>query len=259
MKRPPMVRRAASAGLGLVWCLGFAMGVTPMNEPNEKQVYTVKKAEQRPGLDGAWNGPAWQQAAPLDIRNFHAQSSDHHPQVQARVLYDDRGLYLIFHVKDRYVLSTHTKYQDSVCEGSCVEFFVQPKPDKGYFNFEINAGGTLLLTYLEVSDRKTGANRRTTEVPWDTAKQVAIYHSLPSTVAPERTESTEWCIEYFVPFSLFEPWVGPLGTIAGQSWRANFYKCADKSSHPHWASWAPLGEQLSFHLPYYFGTLTFTQ
>ena len=37
----------------------------------------------------------------------------------------------------------------------------------------------------------------------------------------------------------------------------NFFKCADDSSHPHWASWAPIGEALNFHQPQYFAPLRF--
>ncbi len=231
----------------------------PETEPNENQEYTLHKASARPELKGLWEGPVWKSIAPLPVKHFHPQSSEHRPAVQAKLLYEDTGLYVFFDVKDRYVLSTHTNYQDSVCQDSCVEFFVQPKPGKGYFNFEINAGGAMLLTYIETPDRKTGADRKITEVPWDLAKSVTIYHSLPETVDPERTEPVEWRVEYFIPFSVFESFVGPLGNPAGQTWRANFYKCADKSSHPHWASWAPIGEKLSFHVPYYFGTLCFAE
>ncbi|MEW6117215.1 MAG: carbohydrate-binding family 9-like protein, partial [Nitrospirota bacterium] len=41
-----------------------------------------------------------------------------------------------------------------------------------------------------------------------------------------------------------------------REWRANFYKCGDATSHPHWASWAPV-EALNFHLPHCFGTICF--
>ena len=42
---------------------------------------------------------------------------------------------------------------------------------------------------------------------------------------------------------------------SGQVWRANLYKCGDQTSHPHWASWAPIGEALNFHQPGFFGGL----
>ena len=40
-------------------------------------------------------------------------------------------------------------------------------------------------------------------------------------------------------------------------WRGNAFKCADETSHPHWASWAPIGEALNFHAPGWFGDLDF--
>ena len=114
---------------------------------NKDMVYTIRKAAIRPELDGQWDGPAWRQAEPLDIAHFHKESSDHRPVTQAKALYDADGVYVIFEVKDRYVRSRHTEYQARVCDDSCVEFFVQPKPGKGYFNFEMNCGGHLLLYY----------------------------------------------------------------------------------------------------------------
>jgi hypothetical protein len=42
------------------------------------------------------------------------------------------------------------------------------------------------------------------------------------------------------------------------TWRANFYKCGDKTSHPHWLTWNPVDKpRPDFHLPQYFGTLVF--
>ena len=44
----------------------------------------------------------------------------------------------------------------------------------------------------------------------------------------------------------------------GVTWRANFYKCADHTSHPHWLSWSVIGSgKFEFHVPEYFGTLEF--
>jgi len=38
--------------------------------------------------------------------------------------------------------------------------------------------------------------------------------------------------------------------------RANFYKCGNETSHPHWLSWMPLAER-NFHDPSSFGQLVF--
>jgi hypothetical protein len=58
---------------------------------------------------------------------------------------------------------------------------------------------------------------------------------LPSQVEPEIVAPTEWCVEFFVPFVLLEKYVGALGDVYDQEWRVNLYKCADDTSHPHWA------------------------
>jgi len=65
----------------------------------------------------------------------------------------------------------------------------------------------------------------------------------------------EWCLEYAIPVALFEAYAGSLGNLASQTWRGNFFKCADATSHPHWASWAPIGEELNFHQPEFFAPL----
>ena len=143
-------------------------------------------------------------------------------------------MFVIFRVKDRYVKCTRTDYQSSVCCDSCVEFFVQPKAGKGYFNFEVNAIGTLHLSYIEDPTRTPNGFVKFTRVPWNLGSSVSIYHSITGRVFPEIAEPVDWTVEYRVPFSLFEHFVGPIGAVSGQTWRANFYKCADKTSHPHW-------------------------
>ena len=169
----------------------------------------------------------------------------------------DEGLFLFYRVRDKYVRCVHAEYQSSVCRDSCVEFFVEPKPDRGYFNFEINCGGAMLLYYIQDATIVGDDFKQREEVPWELGKLVQIHHSMPSTVEPEIEDDTDWVVEYFVPFALFESFVGPLAPVAGQTWRANFYKCADECSHPHWASWAPLHGEVSFHVPQHFAPIRF--
>jgi len=218
--------------------------------------YTIRRAAKRPELKGLWDGPVWSQADTLDVANFRAESSAHRPKVQARLLYDAAGIYGMFRVHDQYVRCVHTKFQDAVCRDSCVEFFVQPKPTPGYFNFEFSGGGAFLVYYVEDHTRTAEGFKKRTEVTAEDGRQVQVYHSLPSVVEPEITTDTEWRLEFAIPFRMLEKYAGALGDVRGQRWRANFYKCGDQTSHPHWASWAPV-DALNFHLPHCFGTLVF--
>jgi hypothetical protein len=218
--------------------------------------YTVNKTACPPALADAFDGPAWAAAACGVVSNFREESSDHRPAVRFRLLHNDTHLFVRFQVADRYVRSVQTAYMSSVCGDSCTEFFVRPRPGKGYFNFEVNAGGTLLLSYIEDPSRsETGHGFKKWEpVTATLASGIEIWHSLPSVVDPEITEPVDWGNGWIIPATLFEAYVGPLGPLSGQTWRANFYKCGDRTSHRHWASWAPVS-RLNFHLPECYGDL----
>lgn len=240
---------------------GSVRGERIVEEKNvESPSYKIGRAQEKPALDGNWEGPAWKDVSALDITHFYeTQISDHRPKTQAKAVYDETGIYIHFRVEDRYVRSIETEYHGKVWEDACVEFFVQPLPDRGYFNFEINCGGTMLLSYKENPTWKGKSLRKSGEVPWKLAKTVEIFHSLPEKVEPEIADATVWHVEYHIPFAVFDAYLGERGTPAGQTWRANFYKCAENNSHPHWASWSPIQGELNFHKPEYFAPITFAE
>jgi len=216
--------------------------------------YQVQRAAVPPTGEAFLDDPAWAQAEAGCVAAFRPEGSDHRPDVRFAVLHDATSLYVRFEVRDRYVRSVQTAYQGSVCTDSCVEFFVQPRPDRGYLNFETNAGGTLLLSYIEDATRTPGGFRKFRPVDAVWGRQIVVHHTLPAVVEPEMTGPVAWRLGYRIPVTLIEAHTGPLGPLDGQVWRANFYKCADHTSHPHWASWSPV-TAFNFHLPECFGEL----
>jgi len=214
--------------------------------------YIIRKQLTRGARPADWADAAWQNAETLELKNFRPEGSDHRPRTSARVLYDERGIHGIYQVEDRFVRCVWTEYGNDVWKDSCVEFFVQPRPDRGYFNFEFNCGGAFLCYHIVDPTRTADGFKEFAPVPWEIARGVQVRSSLPRTVEPEITEPVTWTLQFFIPFALFEKLLGPLGEIAGQTWRGNFYKCGDETSHPHWASWSPVDE-FNFHLPRCFG------
>lgn len=202
----------------------------------------------------------WHSAEPFEIASFHPKSSSHRPRTLVRGLYDADNLYVRFDAQDRYVRCVQTEYQSLVSNDTCVEFFAQPKPDKGYFNFEMNCGGALLLFYIEDPTKpETGSGyfKKYTVIPPEIGSTVRIEHSLPSVVDPEIAESVDWWLIATIPFALMEHYVGPVDRGCGVVWRGNFFKAAPESSHPHWASWSDIGQVLRFHQPDRFGGIRF--
>jgi hypothetical protein len=218
--------------------------------------YTVRAAGTAPSLDADWTDPAWAAAETLAVEHFRPESSDHRPQTSARLLYDANGIHGIFRVQDRYVRCVRTEYLQEVWKDSCVEFFVQPRPDRGYFNCEFNCGGAFLCYYVTNPERTPHGLKEFTRVPASIGQTIQTRSSLPRRIDPEITTPVLWTLRFFIPFALFEHYLGPLGAPSGQVWRGNFYKCANESSHPHWASWSPVDE-LNFHRPTCFGTIRF--
>lgn len=217
--------------------------------------YRIRAAAPPPPGAG-WEDPAWGRADTLELAHFRPEGSDHRPRTRARLLHGAGGLHGLFLVEDRYVRSVHTRFQDPVCEDSCVELFLEPRAGRGYFNFEFNAGGTLHASHVSDPRRVPGGFAGFTPLTEHDARRVAVRASLPSVVDPEMDEPVTWRLGFFLPTVLLEAYVGPLGPLAGQVWRGNLYKCGDRTSHPHWAAWSPVDE-LNFHLPRCFGTLRF--
>jgi hypothetical protein len=137
-----------------------------------------------------------------------------------------------------------------------VELFLQPKSNGGYFNFEFNCGGALLASHVIDPTRVDGRVKQCTPLSPDDDREILRYSNLPRIVEPEIKNKQIWFLELSIPFAVLEKYVGSLGDISGQTWRANFYKCGNETSHPHWGAWSPVNE-LNFHLPACFGSIQF--
>jgi hypothetical protein len=216
--------------------------------------YVINRCGSPPPLTADWDSGAWQTANTLEIRNFLPQSSAHRPVTAARLLYDAAGVHGIFFVKDRYVRCVGSGYFADVWKDSCVEFFVQPKLNNGYFNFEFNCGGAHLCNHIMDWTRTSQGFKSCVKIPPALGRQVAIQSSLPPIVDPEIADPIDWTLQFFIPFAIFESFLGPVRPLGGEVWRGNFFKCAEEISHPHWAAWSAVDE-FNFHLPRCFGNL----
>ncbi len=219
-------------------------------------VYTVNVVTYPPELKGQWDSEAWSDIPYLEIAAFRPESSPHRPRTRVKLQYSREGIFGLFQVRDRFVRCLRTGFQVDVYRDSCVEFFVQPTPQSGYFNFEFNCGGASLMYYITDPERVPGGFRSFERLSAEEGRRVAIYTSLPPIVEPELVAETIWYLEFFIPFSLLRTHSGDWTVSPGAVWRANFYKCGDDTSHPHWAAWSPV-DALNFHLPRCFGDIRF--
>ena len=219
--------------------------------------YLVRHATAPIALDGAWDGDCWGKFESLSIADARIEGSDHRPEVAAKLGYDAEGLYGLFQVRDRYVRCVVSTPQTEVSGDSCVEIFFQVAGNREYFDFEVTASGTPLVTWVTdpriIDNQLAGFKSLTAEE----LEKIRIYHSLPSRIEPEITDTITWRVGFFFPFAVMANYGKFRMPAVGTQWRANLYKCGDATSHPHWLSWSPIPE-LNFHLPEAFGGLEFT-
>ena len=239
-----MKRSAVTLLLALATAVGVAGCQCPWTVEDEASVepdvrYVVRRTPRPPAPDEPWNGPNWKRAEIIDIAHYHPRSSDHRPKTQAKLLYDDGGLYVHFRVEDRYVRSLQSEQQSKfVYADSCVEIFFQPRRELGVFEIDSNCGGTIFFWYL-----KDGGHH---VVPLEDIERMRIYHTMPKVVDPEITEPVTWRLTYFIPFDVVARYLGVKDVIGSEPWRANLCKGAELNSHPHWGAWQDIGEELNF-------------
>lgn len=225
-------------------------------KPADDKKYKVSKLKGALKINADWNKAQWKKIETIKIENYMGAIPPFKPTVEAKMMYDNDNVYVIFQVKDRFVRSLVQEYNGNVSGDSCVEFFFAPDTNLplSYFNLEINAGGTPLIFYIKHPYPATPyVKLQASEI-----EEIEIAHSLPSKVDPEITEPVTWTIEYRIPLSMLAKFSNVSKPAPGVIWKANFYKTGSRTSNPNYITWNFVDNpRPNFHLPQFFGTLIF--
>lgn len=216
--------------------------------------YKVHRLTKHPTLDADWDKAEWQNIPAIQLTHVMGTHQAFMPRVDVKLAHDNETVYLIFRVDDRYVRCVSNTINHRMWEDSCVEFFFAPDlqfPER-YFNLETNCGGTVLFHYNLEQKRE-----KFIYAP-EKVMQIDVAHSLPELVLDEITNPITWTLAYRLPIALVKEFAEVKTPLSGTSWRANFYKCGDKTSNPHFITWAEVKHPVpNFHLPQFFGELCF--
>lgn len=163
--------------------------------------------------------------------------------------YCERGLLLHYYVRGLDLRTLSPGDGHYVHEDSCVEFFMQSSVGEAYINFEFNAAGVCYASHH--SSPSEGV--RFTQEEFATILRWATYQGQQ---LDESDLVHEWELSAMIPWTTMGYSAGEVPTHM----RANFYKCADGTRHPHYLSWAPIDEPTpAFHRPQFFGELIFAR
>ncbi|MDE6287088.1 MAG: hypothetical protein K2L99_08865 [Muribaculaceae bacterium] len=156
-----------------------------------------------------------------------------------------RNLYIDFFTRSNFLRGEIYEDLGPVCEDSCVEFFVEPRPGGEYWNFEFNCIGTLNASHRAERPSPTRL----------TAAELASVRRHPSCGTRPFKELEgifSWNLLVSIPLEL----IGVCYDGERVEMRGNFYKCASATSQPHFLSWNPIDTpKPDFHRPEFFGTL----
>ena len=183
------------------------------------------------------------------IEKVNWESHPYRPEVKFNIAYGDSEIFIKYYVRESHVKAEKSHTNEMVCEDSCVEFFVAPADDGIYYNFEFNPIGTALVGMGH--GRHDSARAETAVV--DSIRRLASMGDRPF---PERSGDMRWSLTLAIPISSF--FHHRVESLKGKIFRANFYKCGDRLTVPHYVTWNPVEtERPDYHRPEHFGLLRF--
>ncbi len=189
----------------------------------------------------------------LNIKNPVAELNwkgfDYKPDVKFSIAYTVTEILLKYYVTEQWFKAEKTESNQMVCEDSCVEFFVSPSDDGIYYNLEFNGIGTCLM------GTGTGRENRKKTNP-EIISRIRRKTSVGEKSVSEKKDGFSWTITIAIPSDVF--FHHKISGLEGKTFRANFYKCGDKLSVPHYVTWNPIKtDKPDYHRPEYFGLLKF--
>ena len=183
----------------------------------------------------------------IDTVNW--KSFSYRPEARFSIAFGEKEIFLKYTISEDFVKAEKAESNQMVCEDSCVEFFVSPGNDGIYYNFEFNPIGTCLMG--------TGTSRKdSVRAPVSIIETIRRKGSSGTTPFKEKKGKQSWSITVAIPLEAF--FRHSLSEFKGKTFRANFYKCGDKLTQPHYLTWNPVATQNpDYHQPDYFGLLKF--
>lgn len=169
------------------------------------------------------------------------------PNVDFAIAHDGDNVYINYKVNEDGSLARVLEDHGEVWTDSCVEFFIS-FGDDGYYNFEFTCIGTALMAFRKDKDNATPASAAIMST-------IKRFSSLER-VQFEETFVEEWQVTVIIPKEAF--FNHSFTDLSGVNATANFYKCGDNLSKPHFVSWNKIdNETPNFHLPRCFGPIVF--
>ena len=179
--------------------------------------------------------PIWEgvSKARIDCVSFSPKAIN--PMTTVKGVYSDKGLTVLFQSDEKNVLARYKGVNEKPWTDSCVEIFFNPCPtlSNKYFNFELSAGGGLLIGYGE-----------------ERGNRLRCDFTLDIFDIETEIKSDGWTAKLTIPFSFVLKYAEEFHNV----FSGNFQKCGDETQSPHFVVWNEIKSNIpDFHKPEFFG------
>lgn len=228
--------------------------------------YTCYRARSVITVDGSASEPDWKKAPSTgNFFIYHGQSRTNF-RTEAKMLWDDKNLYILLQCEDRDINATKTLRDDNLWTEECVEVFILEQKYKTLFNhfleYEVNPLGTLFDCY-NIAPCKGIIN-------WD-SKGWKCAVKVDGTINDSSDNDKGWTVEMSIPFIDLHAqiWVNEQRARAedrnfkrfaprpGDAIALNLYRIERGDGYGEYIAWSPTVTP-SFHRIDRFGVVTFS-
>jgi hypothetical protein len=257
------MRRLAARGaaLAVAWALLLAAAPGPRAQapapPPGRAVgpiprVEVKRAPSALVIDGRLDEAAWKAARPIAfVFPWDKQTGARQPTT-ARLLWDDRALYVGYDCEDADVVAHHARHDDPTYEDDAVEIFINPDPRQSfYYGLEMNARGVLYDYFF--------AFPRPLIKRFDLAGAAVAAH-VRGTLNQTGDKDRGWSLEVSIPWENFVELARKTPPAAGAVWTANLNRWDGTAPARRLSQWSDSGHEApNPHRPERFGEIVFVE
>lgn len=221
----------------------------PARDPRALPELVAHRARAPIEVDGLLAEPAWDAAASSGpfLRSLDGARAG--AATEARLLWDDRFLYVAFQSEDPRISTPFTQDDQPLYTSNVVEIFLVPGPPAGpYAEIELAPSNALF-------DARFTGRRQGMDLAWSSGARHAVH--LDGTLNDDQDLDRGWTAELAIPFAVLPGLQG--APKAGDRWRINLYRLRQGPGQPgEGQAWSPplVGD---FHALDRFGVLRFEE
>ena len=227
-------------------------------EFRETFLYRCRHIKEGPiVVDGALVVAEWQKAEPVGRFRLTRTGTYAQRQTVAKMLWDDKNLYLGFECEDDDVWATMKVRDEDLWQEDVVEAFIAPPLAVGsYFEFELNPLNAL-LDMVVVNPPGSPMDQVYFNKRYD-ARGLISAVKVDGTVDNRDDVDKGWTVEVAIPFvDLVTDGRG--APSPGDVWRMGLYRgeVGKEGADSEYSAWSPTGSW--FHIPGQFGAVAFVE